>query len=190
MNASYIGHNANQIGVNLSSWENCYQCGSTPGTCTAVQGGSPYDQFSTFRSSSLAGVVASAGSNCSWISNSVMTFGSAQYPVQLIACDYPAGLLNVTLQLNSSAFGVLPTLPTLSLVNSGQFAWVPGSLTGTQIPLRTCIVSGNAAAAAVHCDVCNNVLVIFAQYCSYPQPCCSTLLQYPASHMAVCLCTC
>jgi len=134
VSASYIGSNANQIGMNLSSWENCYHCGSTPGTCTAVQGGSPYDQFSTFRSSSLAGVLANAGSNCSWISNSVMTFGSAQYPVQLVACDYPAGLLNVTLQLNASAFGVLPTLPTLSLVNSGQFAWVPGSLTGTWIP--------------------------------------------------------
>ncbi len=133
MNASYIGNNANQIGVNLSSWESCYKCGSTPGTCTAVQGGSPYDQFSTFRSSSLAGVLASAGSNCSWISNSAMTFGSAQYPVQLVACDYPAGLLNVTLQLNASAFGVIPTLPTLSLVNSGQYAWVSGSLTGTQI---------------------------------------------------------
>ncbi len=63
-----------------------------------------------------------------------MTFGSAQYPVQMVACDYPAGLLNVTLQLNASAFGVIPTLPTLSLVNSGQFAWVSGSLTGTQLP--------------------------------------------------------
>lgn len=135
MNDSYIGSSANQIGMNLSSWESCYQCGTTPGTCTAVQGGSPYDQFSTFRSSSLAAVLASAGSNCSWVSNSVMTFGSAQYPVQLVACDYPAGQLNVTLQLNASAFGVIPTLPTLSLVNSGQFVWVPGSLTGAPLSL-------------------------------------------------------
>lgn len=135
MNDSYIGSSANQLGMNLSSWESCYQCGTTPGTCTAVQGGSPYDQFSTFRSSSLAAVLSSAGSNCSWVSNSVMTFGSAQYPVQLVACDYPAGQLNVTLQLNASAFGVIPTLPTLSLVNSGQFVWVPGSLTGAPFPL-------------------------------------------------------
>ncbi len=27
------------------------------------------------------------------------------------------------------------------------------------------------------------MLVIFAHYCSYPQPCCSTLLQYPASYI-------
>lgn len=118
--------------MNLSSWQSCYQCGSAYGTCTAVQGGSPYDQFSTFRSSHLADVVANSGSNCSWISNSVMTFGTAQYPVQQVACDYPAGLLSVTLSLNASAFGVIRTATTLSLVSEGMYAWSPGSLTGMQ----------------------------------------------------------
>lgn len=130
VNGSYIGSNANQIDMNLSSWQACYSCGQPLGTCTAVQKGSPYDQFSSFRSSSLASVLANAGSNCSWIGNSIMTYGAVQYPVQLVACDYPAGLLSITLQLNATAFGIIPTLPTLSLVNSGQFTWVPGSLTG------------------------------------------------------------
>ena len=130
VNTSYIGSNANQIGMNLSSWQSCFQCGRAPGTCTAVQGSSPYDQFSTFRSSSLAAVVSNSGSNCSWITNTVMTFGTAQYPVQLVTCDYPAGLLSVVLQLNATAFGIILTKTTLSLVNSGQYVWPSGSLTG------------------------------------------------------------
>lgn len=127
---SNIGTAANKIGMNQSSWANCYQCNSAYGTCTAVQGGSPYDQFSTFRKVSLADVIASGGSNCSWISNSAMLFGSTQYPVQQIACDYPAGLLNVTMVMNASAFGMIPTAATLSLVAEGMLAWTPGSLTG------------------------------------------------------------
>ena len=157
MNESYIGSNANQIGMNLSSWESCYQCGSSPGTCTAVLNGSPYDQFSSFRGSSLAGVLANAGSNCSWITNSIMNFGTVQYPVQLIACDYPAGVLNVTLQLNASAFGVIPTLPTLSLVNSGQFVWVPGSLSGASFTVSLPCYSTKSVvflyAETCHCSV-------------------------------------
>ena len=134
---SYIGGGANQIGMNLSSWQGCYRCGAVPGTCTAVRGGSPYDQFSSFRSSSLAGLLANAGSNCSWLSNSVMAFGSVRYPVQQVACDYSAGFLNVTLQLNASAFGVIPTLSTLSVAGTGQSAWAPGSSTGKPSPPRT-----------------------------------------------------
>lgn len=130
VNGSFIGSNANQVGINLSSWQSCYHCGQPLGVCTAVQGGSLYDQFSSFRSSSLASVLANEGSNCSWISNSIMAFGTVQYPVQLVACDYPAGLLSVNLQFNATAFGIIPSLPTLSLVNSGQFTWTPGSLTG------------------------------------------------------------
>ena len=130
VNTSYIGSSANQIGMTLSSWQACYQCGQPLGSCTAVQGGSPYDQFSSFRSNSLASVLANAGSNCSWLGNSVMTNGSVQYPVQLMACDYPSSQLSITLRLNATAFGVIPTLPALSLVNSGQFTWLPGNLTG------------------------------------------------------------
>ena len=130
VNNSFIGSSANQIGMTQSSWRACFQCDQPLGSCTAVQGGSPYDQFSSFRSSSLASVLASTGSNCSWLGNSVMTNGSVQYPVQLVACDYPSGQLSITLQLSASAFGVVPTLPVLALVNSGQFTWLPGSLTG------------------------------------------------------------
>lgn len=137
VNTSCIGSGANQIGMELSSWQACYHCGQAQGTCTAVQGGTPYDQFSSFRSNSLASVLATAGSNCSWVGNSVMTNGSAQYPVQQVACDYPAGQLSVTLQLNATAFGVIPTLPLLSLVNSGQFTWLPGSLTGNALSAHT-----------------------------------------------------
>ena len=130
MNTSYIGSSANEIGMNMSSWQHCYQCGNAYGTCTAVNGGSPYDQFSTFRSSSLAAVISNSGSNCSWIANTAMYFGTALYPVQLVACDYPAGLLRISVQLNATAFGIIPTLPTLSLVSSGQYVWAMGSLTG------------------------------------------------------------
>lgn len=159
---SSIGTSANQIGMNQSSWASCYSCNNAYGACTAVQGGSPYDQFSTFRNVSLAKVLASGGSNCSWISNTVMTFGSTQYPVQQIACDYPAGLLNVTLVLNASAFGFIPTAPTLSLVGEGMFAWTPGSLTGMQSlgnsRMRTLhaalIQSANASSTAMSCNVC------------------------------------
>ena len=133
---SSIGTAANQIGMNQSSWANCYQCNQAYGTCTAVAGGSPYDQFSAFRNVSLASVISNSGSNCSWISNTVMTFGGALYPVQQVACDYPAGLLNVTMVLNASAFGIIPTATTLSLVDEGMFAWTPGSLTGAQLPAR------------------------------------------------------
>lgn len=130
VNKTFIGSSANQIGMTQSSWQACFQCGQPLGSCTAVQGGSPYDQFSSFRSSSLASVLGSAGSNCSWLGNSVMTNGSAQYPVQLVACDYPSGQLSVTLRLQAATFGVVPTLPKLLLVNSGQLTWLPGSLTG------------------------------------------------------------
>lgn len=134
VNSSYIGSSANQIGMTESSWQACFQCGQPLGSCTAVQGGSPYDQFSSFRSSSLASLLASAGSKCSWLGNSAMTIGSVQYPVQLVACDYTAGQLSITLRLSANAFGVVPTLPVLSLVNSGQFTWLPGSLTGQFCP--------------------------------------------------------
>lgn len=127
---SNIGTAANQIGMNQSSWASCYQCNNIYGTCTAVQGGSPYDQFSSFRNVSLAKIVASDGSNCRWISNSAMLFGGAQYPVQQIACDYPAGLLNITMVMNALAFGMIPTATTLSLVSEGMLAWTPGSPTG------------------------------------------------------------
>lgn len=130
VNNSFIGSRANQIGMTQSSWQACFQCGQPLGSCTAVQVGSPYDQFSSFRSSSLASVLGSAGSNCSWLGNSVMTNGSAQHPVQLVACDYPSGQLSVTLRLNAANFGVVPTLPALLLVNSGQLTWLPGSRTG------------------------------------------------------------
>ena len=149
VNGSYIGSGANQIGMNLSSWQACYQCGQALGACTAVQGGSPYDQLSTFRSSSLASVLANAGSNCSWISNSVMTYGMVQYPVQQVACDYPAGLLAIKLQLNATAFGIIPTLVTLSLVNSGQFTWRPGSLTGQRYAALLCT---NGRLVLTHCN--------------------------------------
>ena len=130
VNNSFIGSSANQIGMTQSSWRACFQCGQPLGSCTVLQGGSPYDQFSSIRSSSLASALARAGSNCSWLGNSVMTNGTVQYPVQLLACDYPSGQLSITLRLSAAAFGVVPTLPVLSLVNSGQFTWLPGSLTG------------------------------------------------------------
>lgn len=130
VNNSHIGSSANQIGMTQSSWHTCFQCGQPLGSCTAVQGSSPYDQFSSFRSSSLASVLTSAGSNCSWLGNSAMSNGSVQYPVQLVACDYPSSQLSVTLRLSATAYGVVPTLPVLSLVNGGQFTWLPGSLTG------------------------------------------------------------
>ena len=95
VNNSFIGSSVNEIGMTQSSWQACFQCGQALGSCTAVQGGSPYDQFSSFRSSSLANILSSAGSNCSWLGNSFMTNGSAQHPVQLVACDYPSGQLSV-----------------------------------------------------------------------------------------------
>lgn len=163
VNTSFIGTNANQIGMNLSNWQKCYQCGTALGTCTAVQGGSPYDQFSTFRSSSLAAVLASGSSNCSWIANSAMLFGTSQYPVQLLACDYAAGLLSVSLQLNATAYGIIPTAPTLSLVNSGQYAWPSGSLTGGHQAFRSygvqalqnlpCSCYQAISAGQAHCDL-------------------------------------
>ena len=150
VNNSYIGSSANQIGMTHSSWQACFQCGQPLGSCTAVQGGSPYDQFSSFRSSSLASILASSGSNCSWLGNSVVTNGSVQNPVQLVACDYPSGQLSVTLRLSATAFGVVPTLPVLSLVNSGQFTWLPGSLSGQFLCFKvvlpgcySCLCAGN-----------------------------------------------
>ena len=135
--------------MNHSSWQNCFQCGSALGTCTAVQGGSPYDQFSTFRSSSLAAIVSNSGSNCSWVTNTVMTFGTAQYPVQLVTCDYPAGLLSVVLQLNATAFGIIPTKTTLSLVNSGQYVWPSGSLTGESCVRSLIVVEKTKPGAGI-----------------------------------------
>ena len=136
VNTSFIGSGANQIGMQLRNWQACYRCGQAHGACTAVQGGSPYDQFSSFRSNSLASLLATAGSNCNWLGSSIMTEGSVQYPVQQVECDYLSGQLSVTLRLNATAFGVIPTLSVLSLVNSGQFSWLPGSLTGNAVSVH------------------------------------------------------
>lgn len=50
----YSYGSANKVAVMQSQWQKCFQCGQPYGFCTAVAGGSPYDQFAAYRNITIA----------------------------------------------------------------------------------------------------------------------------------------
>ena len=74
----FFGSSANQLGIINANFEVCRNgfptCNEPYGNCTAVNGGSVYDQFSTFRSDALANFIPPEQSTqCSFVSNALST---------------------------------------------------------------------------------------------------------------------
>ena len=54
VDVTYPFGDANGIGVDLSGWQQCASCSQPLDSCTALPGGSPYDQFAAFRGTGIA----------------------------------------------------------------------------------------------------------------------------------------
>ena len=53
-NVDYTYGSAKSVAELPSKWLGCFKCGQPYGTCTAIAGGSPYDQFAAFRNITIA----------------------------------------------------------------------------------------------------------------------------------------
>ena len=74
-----------------------------------MQSGGPYDQFATWRNSTLASLAPLQPSmNCSFLWNANFTASAGTYLSQFLACDYgSAGSLFANVAANASALGMI-----------------------------------------------------------------------------------
>ena len=104
---TYFGAGNNSLGMTSSSWQSCAggypSCQEPFGACTAVASGGVYDQFTAFRSSTMA-KVSPVGSNinCSFLFNDAFSAPYGSYWTTFMSCDYGTGYLAININMNVS----------------------------------------------------------------------------------------
>ena len=128
--AAFISDQANSIGISSASWQACFQCGHE-GECLRVDGGSPSDQFSAFRGTTLASLMSSEGADCAFQPRALAPMTARRPVSQATACSTANSTLVLTIMLDGSTYGLQEAVPSpgISVLEYGAQFWAPGSNT-------------------------------------------------------------
>ena len=163
MPTPFISDQANAIGISSASWQACFRCGlAAGGQCVRVDSGSPSDQFSAFRGTTLASLLSADGANCSFAAGGDASIADAQRPsMQSVLCANTT--LHIAVVLGGLAFSLLRALPSpiVVVLDYGSVVWAPGT-NASAIYLGL----GNQGSAAALCSVVPSSCCLAGEECA------------------------
>ena len=122
---------SNSIGMNTTSWADCFQC-SSPGACTAVVGTDPYNQFQPFQGQTLSSLVSNKDDSCQFLPHSPYSTLSktGSRNIQSVACLYSQSLLQINITVNGTLFGLQENHPHANIeIDNYTVTWLEQSIT-------------------------------------------------------------
>ena len=159
----FIADQANAIGISNASWQACFQCGlAGEGQCVSVDHGSPLDQFSAFRGTTLASLLSVDGANCSFAAGSHASMADARHTsMQSVLCANTT--LQITVVLDGPAENLLRAMPSpiISVSDYGSVVWAPGTNASAIY-----VGLGNQGSAAATCRVVPSSCCLAGEDCA------------------------
>ena len=159
----FISDQANAIGISSASWQACFHCGvAAEGRCIRVDSGSPSDQFSAFRGTTLASLLSVDGAECSFVAGSGASIANARHTsMQSILCAHTS--LQIAVELDGRAFDLRRAEPSpiVNVVDYGSVIWAPGTNASAMY-----VGLSNRGSAAATCRVIPVICCLAGQDCA------------------------